>query len=506
MSRRTLPFLFALLALSAATAWAQSQIRIVRLSYVEGDVQLDRNTGEGFSKAFLNLPIVQGARVSTGADGYAEAELEDGSSVRLVPNSIVEFSQLERDNTGTQTTVNLEQGEAYFQWNQNHSDAFRVRVGDQLFTPKKKSHFRVTLNGDDSALAVFNGQLEMFRSNGEKIEVKKNETLSLSQEDPDRYYLARSIATDALDDWDRDRQSDLERELTAQNNAYANLNQYGSYVVVPNYGQIWRPAGFGYDWSPFQDGSWVYYPSCGYVWVSSYPWGWAPYRYGQWVFVNNVGWGWVPGPFAGPFHPVWNTGPVFVHPPGGYHPPFPPEHHHDGIIMVGRPPHDFDFGQREPHPVVVRDAVVKTNTPSATPNSSMIATPRPERPVRDTEPVRRDDPNRPGRLNGTASTGSTATTTTTPPASQVVTTPRNSRTDRGPAQPNEPETRGRPYTPPPPAQSQPEPQRYSPPPAQHYEPPVQHYSPPPSYSPPPAPSSPPASSSPPAHSGGDKPK
>src|SRR6185312_15506968 len=124
MSRRPLASVFALLSLFAATAWAQSQARIVRLSYVDGDVQLDRNDSEGFSKAFLNMPIVQGMRVSTGSDGYAEAELDDGSAIRLTPNSVMEFTQLERDNTGTQTTVNLTQGEAYFNWKQNHDDSF----------------------------------------------------------------------------------------------------------------------------------------------------------------------------------------------------------------------------------------------------------------------------------------------------------------------------------------------------------------------------------------------
>ncbi len=492
MSRRSLPLIFALLALSAATAWAQSQVRIVRLSYVEGDVQLDRNTGEGFTKAFLNLPIVEGARVSTGADGFAEAELEDGSAIRLAPNSLLEFSQLERDNNGTQTTVDLAQGEAYFQWNQNHHDAFRVRVGDQLFTPKKKSHFRITLNGTDSALAVFNGELDMFRSNGEKVEVKKNETLSLSQEDPGRYYLDRSIATDALDQWDHDRQSDLERELAAQQNAYANLNQYGSYITVPDYGQIWRPAGFGYGWSPFQDGSWVYYPTCGYVWVSSYPWGWAPYRYGSWVFVNNVGWGWRPGPFGG----GWNVAPVFIHPPGGYHPPLPPRHP-DGVILVGRPPRDFDLGHRDHHPIVVGPANILT-TPGANVNGAMT-TPRPERTIRGNDAVHRDDADRAGRLNGAAATNPTPTAAT-PPASQAVSSPRPSRVDRTPIQPTEPDARGRSSTPPAAASYTPPPQR-SAPPTPRYEPPPQRSSPPPSYSPPPA-----AVPSGPAHAGKDVPK
>src|SRR5947209_19917330 len=39
-----------------------SQARIVRLSYVEGDVRIDRGGGEGFTKAFANMPLVEGAR------------------------------------------------------------------------------------------------------------------------------------------------------------------------------------------------------------------------------------------------------------------------------------------------------------------------------------------------------------------------------------------------------------------------------------------------------------
>ena len=167
MCRRTLCTLFAMLALFAGTTWAQSQIRIVRLSYVEGDVQLDRNDGQGFNKAFLNMPIVAGAGLSTGADGYAEAELDDGSAIRLTPNSVMEFSQLERDNTGTQTTVNLTRGEAYFRWKQNHDDVLRVRAGDELFTVKKKSHFRLSVSDNDSALAVFDGKLELESVPGE---------------------------------------------------------------------------------------------------------------------------------------------------------------------------------------------------------------------------------------------------------------------------------------------------------------------------------------------------
>ena len=44
-------------ALLAVPAAADSQARIVRLSDVQGTVQIDKNTGLGFESAFANLPI-----------------------------------------------------------------------------------------------------------------------------------------------------------------------------------------------------------------------------------------------------------------------------------------------------------------------------------------------------------------------------------------------------------------------------------------------------------------
>jgi hypothetical protein len=58
--------------LLAFPSFADSQARIVRLSEVDGDVQIDRNSGQGYEKAFLNLPVTQGTKLRTGADGRAE--------------------------------------------------------------------------------------------------------------------------------------------------------------------------------------------------------------------------------------------------------------------------------------------------------------------------------------------------------------------------------------------------------------------------------------------------
>jgi hypothetical protein len=58
---------------------------------------------------------------------------------------------------------------------------------------------------------------------------------------------------------------------------------------------MWRPYFTNANWDPYGSGSWAYYPSAGYSWVSPYPWGWTPYHSGNWNYCQGVGWGWQPG-------------------------------------------------------------------------------------------------------------------------------------------------------------------------------------------------------------------
>jgi hypothetical protein len=95
-------------------AVADSQVRMVRLSEVQGDVQVDRNTGQGYEKAFLNLPITQGVKLRTRNEGRAEVEFEDGSTMRITPDTVIEFPQLSlRDSGAKVSTVHLQEGTAY---------------------------------------------------------------------------------------------------------------------------------------------------------------------------------------------------------------------------------------------------------------------------------------------------------------------------------------------------------------------------------------------------------
>jgi len=135
MSRFKLSFLSLALAILACSllavpAFADSQVRIVRLSQVDGAMQIDRNTGQGYERAFLNLPITEGAKLKAGAEGRAEVEFEDGSTLRLTPDTVVEFPQLSlRDSGARVSTVNVVQGTAYVNFTASKNDEFTLHFG-----------------------------------------------------------------------------------------------------------------------------------------------------------------------------------------------------------------------------------------------------------------------------------------------------------------------------------------------------------------------------------------
>src|SRR5438270_3046840 len=92
---RSVAFVALLLLVSLGMAGQSSRpTRMARLTYLTGEVRLQ---GGAESQAALNMPILEGTVLSTAVDGKAEVEFEDGSLVRLTPNSALSVLQLSVD-------------------------------------------------------------------------------------------------------------------------------------------------------------------------------------------------------------------------------------------------------------------------------------------------------------------------------------------------------------------------------------------------------------------------
>jgi hypothetical protein len=285
----------------AANSSQVSKVRIVRLSEVKGAVLLDRDNGRGFEDAIANLPIVENSRLQTGT-GIAEIEFEDNSTMRLAPDSVVVFPQLERLSSGsTVTSIQLVKGMAYVSLLKTKGNEFNLLFGQQKLQLPPASRIRLKVDGAEAQLAVLDGTLRVDGASG-PMDVPKKKTAIFSMTDQAQPKIARDTAADPYDAWDQESVGYHARtaalaDLSSSPYSYGlnDMGYYGSFITAGGCGSMWRPYFASAAWDPYSNGSWSWYSGAGYSWVSPYPWGWTPYHFGSWSYCAGTGWGWLPG-------------------------------------------------------------------------------------------------------------------------------------------------------------------------------------------------------------------
>jgi hypothetical protein len=339
--------------------------RVARLSFLQGDVTVDHLDNTAGDPAQINMPLAEGARLTTGEDGQAEVEFEDGSVVRLTPNSSLGLNILSVDpaeNFHTQVTVL--HGLVYAELRASSKYLYIVDAGGELISPVANATVRINLDQPPATVSVFDGSVQVEHSStpeadGYKKDVRAGESLTGDASDSSQYSVSQNVEPDSWDEWNRARDqaaADAALNRTTARDSYAgdqgygwsDLDANGSWYHVPGQGQVWQPTiAEDADFDPYGYGSWVAYPGAGYVWASGYTWGWTPFHCGCWSYWNSFGWGWSP---VGCGHAGWGfgrgSGGVFavniVRPPQNYHAPTRPGLGHEvGMlhpIPVGRAP------------------------------------------------------------------------------------------------------------------------------------------------------------------------
>jgi len=260
-------------ALFALPAAADSQARIVRLSDVQGTVQINKNSGLGFENAFVNLPITQGTQLRTRENGRAEIEFEDGSTLRITPNTTVEFSTLGLSDAGKRfSAVDLAEGRAYVNWLGKSGDEFTLSFSREKVVLTQAAHFRVAMSSSIAEIANFKSDLEVAGPSG-ALKVDKKKMVTFEVNDNDQSTVAKNFEEDPYDQWDK--QSVEYHDQYSKNNSTpygygdSDLGYYGGFSNLPGYGTLWQPYFAGVGWDPFMDGAWSWYPGFGFLWASA---------------------------------------------------------------------------------------------------------------------------------------------------------------------------------------------------------------------------------------------
>jgi hypothetical protein len=306
---------------NARAADAGPQVRAARMTVAQGSVTVNEPGVNGAGNAAsvpgqVNLPLLSGVQVVTGNDGQAEIEFEDGSVVRLTPNSALTLDSLAIGSDGIFVTdMSLLRGLAYCELRATPQYSFVLNAGGDMISPVENTAVRVNFDQPPASFAVLDGTAQIERqgaNGGYQAQVRAGETLQPDAADGSRYFLSQEIAADSWDQWNEDLDQAAaagSANTTAVRDSYAGAEGYGwsdldangSWYNVPGEGEVWQPdvAGTDTSFDPYGNGAWVWSGGAGYVWASGYAWGWTPYRCGNWSYYNGFGWGWAPGAGCG---------------------------------------------------------------------------------------------------------------------------------------------------------------------------------------------------------------
>ena len=279
----------------------------LRLSYIEGDVQIRTEDTYDWVPVSINMPLREGDRLWVPDEARAEIQARNGVVLRIDESSFLEVLTVDRDSF----QFYLDIGHAYVKFRDYRDSFVQIETPVSSIRADNDASFRVdVLRDSDTDVSVFKGMVYV-ENKGRERRVISDRRLSISDDYMDLSSLGRE------DEWERwnnirDRKMEERRYssyyLPDELDSYSNdLDDYGRWVNVREYGYVWTPTVVvSAGWSPYRNGRWAWIDG-DYVWIAYEPWGWAPYHYGRWTYLGSIGWCWVP-PVRGAVH--W--GPGFV--------------------------------------------------------------------------------------------------------------------------------------------------------------------------------------------------
>ncbi len=280
------------------TAWADVSGES-RINLVEGSVVVQAAEAADWVEAQANYPLGPGDKVWTNQDSRAEVIGTDGVVFRLGELSSVTLDAVP-DQAGADTyQVTLPEGRLYVDaGGYAGTTTVEVSLPRMLLRSTGQALYRVDSFQDGTVQvfvrrgeAVMEGDLGSYRVSAGQL------FNSLPGGQPQVTALPPE---DQFDQWNGSREAVLTGYASQDNtylppeivSTYPDLDPYGSWNYISDYGYCWVPR-VAVGWSPFFNGRWVYWRH-NPTWISYDPWGWAPHHYGRWSFTGGIGWFWVP--------------------------------------------------------------------------------------------------------------------------------------------------------------------------------------------------------------------
>ena len=272
--------------------------RVARLAYTNGNISFNPAGTDDWVAAVVNRPMTTGDKLWSDDRSRAELHL-DTAVIRLSDHTGFSFLNLSDEIT----QLRLTEGTLYIRVRRLGDDeTFEVDTPNLAFSILRPGRYRINVNeaGDATIVAVRDGQGEVTSGGSAYAVHAREEGVFNGTDQLDADVERIRYDEDEFDQWcnERDRRDDhsvSSRYVSDDVVGYEDLDEYGGWRAVPEYGNVWFPHTVVVGWAPYRYGHWVWIAPWGWTWVDNEPWGFAPFHYGRWVAVGGV-WGWVPCP------------------------------------------------------------------------------------------------------------------------------------------------------------------------------------------------------------------
>ncbi len=284
---------------------------VARLSFVDGKAFVQRASDLGYEEGAVNMPISEGDRIGT-SEGRAEVHFGRGNYIRLDNDTKVDILNLPKKTDET-ARIRVWSGSIFLVVSTlSKEKAIELHTADSSFYVLDRGVYRVDVRENkDTEIQVYKGLIEAAGEEGSTL-LKGSQRLEISE----GRFLSKpssfiAVANDSFDRFNESRTARTGREyaearLPAELSDYeADLEEYGDWVYLAPYGNVWVPGGVDDDWRPYYDGRWTWLPVSGWTWWPYEPWGWPTFHYGRWHWGVGLGWYWIPMNMWGPAWVSW---------------------------------------------------------------------------------------------------------------------------------------------------------------------------------------------------------
>jgi hypothetical protein len=286
------------LAVASASALAQDPpARVGRIAYVSGPVSFSPAGAADWAQAPLNRPLVAGDRLWTDAGARDEAQF--GSAIARMDAGTL-LTVLGADERTTQLQVSQGRIDLHVRGLAD-GETVEVDTPNLAFVARRPGDYRIDVapDGGTTDVTVLRGAGDVY-GDGTSLALAPGQGYRFGGQDLNNYVLLQPLPPDDFDRWALGRDQRYERAVARRYVPQGvvgaeDLDDYGTWRTMPDYGTVWVPDRAPRDWAPYHDGHWAWVDPWGWTWIDDQPYGYAVSHYGRWVRAPDT-WAWVPAP------------------------------------------------------------------------------------------------------------------------------------------------------------------------------------------------------------------